>query len=74
MMDTRNVKRPSWFYVALIFLLVGGVIFLTGIYYLLFPGRSVAVLAGIHPNIWWGGMILLVGGLFLLLYRNISHE
>jgi hypothetical protein len=62
--------RPIWFFVGLILLVMGGVIFLSGIYQLLNPPEVKTVLAEIHPAIWWGGIMILFGGFMYWKTRN----
>ena len=55
--------KPIWYFVGLILLVMGGIILLTGIYQLINPPERTTVLSNIHPNIWWGAMMLLFGGI-----------
>jgi divalent metal cation (Fe/Co/Zn/Cd) transporter len=55
--------KPIWYFVGLILLVMGGIILLTGIYQLINPPERTTVLSNIHPNIWWGAVMLLIGGI-----------
>jgi divalent metal cation (Fe/Co/Zn/Cd) transporter len=55
--------KPIWYFVGLILLVMGGIILLTGIYQLINPPERTTVLSNIHPNIWWGAVMLLFGGI-----------
>jgi FtsH-binding integral membrane protein len=57
--------RPIWFFVGLVLLSIGGVLLVTGLYYLANPAPSVSAVANLHPNIWWGGVMLVAGAIFL---------
>ncbi len=59
---TENKMKPIWFFVGLILLVMGGIIFLTGIFQIIFPSERVTVLSETHPNIWWGAVMFLFGG------------
>jgi divalent metal cation (Fe/Co/Zn/Cd) transporter len=68
-MSEKNMK-PIWFFVGLILLVMGGIIFLSGIYNLVNPPPVKTVLANTHPDIWWGGIMIIFGGLMFLKTRN----
>ena len=74
MADDVKKMRPIWFFIGLMLLLIGGLVFIAGIYYLLNPGQSSTVLQEVHPNIWWGGLMLIVGGIFLFFNRNVTVD
>ena len=62
--------KPIWFFVELILMVMGGVIFLSGIYQLLNPPAVKTVLAEIHPAIWWGAIMFFFGGFMYWKTRN----
>jgi hypothetical protein len=58
--------KPIWYFVGLIVLVIGGLIFCSGIYLLLNPPVVKTVLAELHPNLWWGGVMIIFGtGLYI---------
>ena len=59
--------KPIWYFVGLMLLVMGGLIFVAGIYQFLNPPPVPTVLAETHPGIWWGAFMALVGvGMYLL--------
>ncbi len=60
--------KPIWYFVGLILLTMGGIIFLSGIYLLIDPPAVKTVLSETHPNIWWGAVMILFG--LLLYWKN----
>ena len=67
----KEVKmRPIWFFVGLILLVMGGIIFLNGIYLLYNPSIKPTVLSSIHPDIWWGGLMVIFGLSMFLITRK----
>lgn len=62
--------RPIWFFVGLILIVMGGIIFLSGIYNLINPPSVKTVLANTHPDIWWGAVMLVFGGFMYLKSRK----
>lgn len=59
-MTEQNVK-PIWFFVGLILMIMGGIIFITGVYFLFNPSEVKTVLADTYPNIWWGFFMIIFG-------------
>ncbi len=71
MTDKTPPMKPIWFFVGLILLAMGGVILLAGLYGLFFrPLGPAKVLSRLHPDIWWGGFMIVCGLLFLLFRRR----
>lgn len=64
--------KPIWFFVGLILLVMGGIIFLSGIYNLINPPVVKTVLANTHPDIWWGAIMVAFGGFMYLKTKNKS--
>ncbi|MHB9040150.1 MAG: hypothetical protein ACYC4T_05805 [Melioribacteraceae bacterium] len=63
--------KPIWYFVGLILLTMGGIIFLSGIYLLIDPPTVKTVLSETHPDIWWGAVMILFGLLLYLKNRKV---
>ena len=57
---------PVWFFVGIILLIYGVIVLATGIYELSNPPAT--VLANLHPALWWGALLTVLGGLYVYLY------
>jgi hypothetical protein len=57
---------PVWFFVGVILLIYGVVILATGLYE--FSQPSATVLGNLHPAVWWGALLTIVGGAYVYLY------
>jgi hypothetical protein len=68
----KEIKKmkPIWYFVGLILLIMGAVILLAGIYGLFFETKEITFLAKVHPNIWWGGFMVIIGLVFLVANKN----
>jgi len=53
-----------WFFIGISLAVNGAVICATGIYELVSPPATQVVLYNLHANIWWGGILLVVGLFF----------
>jgi len=67
---TEIKMKPIWFFVGLILLVMGGIIFLNGIYLLISPPAVKTVLSEMHPDLWWGAVMMLFGGVLFLKTRK----
>jgi hypothetical protein len=54
--------KPIWYFVGLIILVIGVLVFCSGIYIYFNPPVVTTVLAETHPNLWWGGLMMIFGG------------
>lgn len=63
----RRHMLPVWFFVGVILLIYGVLIFSTGVYELSHPPST--VLAELHPAVWWGLMLAVIGGVYVYLFR-----
>jgi len=57
---------PVWFFVGVILLIYGVLILATGLYEFSRPPDT--VLAHLHPAVWWGGLLTLVGAVYVYVY------
>jgi hypothetical protein len=65
-MSEKHHIIPVWFFVGVLLLAYGVMIFATGIYELANPPASRVVLYDLHASIWWGGVLVILGALFSL--------
>lgn len=57
-----------WFFTGICLLVNGALICATGIYELVSPPADKVVLYDLHANIWWGGVLLVVGLIYSVRY------
>jgi hypothetical protein len=62
--------KPIWYFVGLIMIVIGTIIFLTGIYHLINPPAVKTILFETYPNLWWGLIMVLFGGIMFLKTRK----
>lgn len=55
-----------WFFTGLCLGVNGALIFAWGIYELMNPPAEKVVLYDLHANVWWGGILLILGLVFSL--------
>ena len=66
--------RPIWYFVGLILLVIGFIIFITGLYLLFSPPETNSVLGELYPNIWWGALMVVVGFIYVFKSKNVIIE
>ena len=64
--------KPIWYFVGLILFVIGLIIEINGIYFLFYPAADKKVLANIHPDIWWGGIMIVVGLIYIIKNRKVK--
>ena len=68
--DVKNGERrmiPVWFFAGILIFIYGVLIFISGLTEWSHPPDT--VLASLHAPVWWGGFMILMGGLFVHLFR-----
>lgn len=70
-----------WFFVGLSLMVNGALILATGIYEIASPPENHVVLYGLHANVWWGGLLFVLGVVYCLRFspareraRNASNS
>jgi len=53
-----------WFFIGLSMAVNGALIFGRGIYELIYPPESRVVLYELHANVWWGGLLCILGVIY----------
>lgn len=62
--------KPIWYFVGLILVVMGIIIEAAGIYYWFVPPEKVTVLSRLHPNLWWGLIMIGSGLTYYLKNKN----
>jgi uncharacterized protein YjeT (DUF2065 family) len=62
--------KSIWYFVGLILLTMGAVVFLSGVYYFFFPDGTKTVLQELHPDLWWGAVMMIAGAIFYFASRG----
>jgi len=58
---------PVWFFVGVLLFIYGILIFISGLLEWSHPPDT--VLANLHAPVWWGGLMIAMGALFIHLFR-----
>jgi hypothetical protein len=63
-MKTTNHVVSIWFFVGVLLAIYGVIILAAGLYGLVNPPATRVVLANLHVDIWWGALLLVIGGIY----------
>ena len=63
-MHRHDGALSIWFFIGVLLLVYGLLILGAGLYELVVPPTRVVVLAGSRASIWWGALLLVLGGLY----------
>ena len=66
-MTEKHHIIPVWFFVGLLLFIYGILIFVSGLTEWSHPAET--VLANLHAPVWWGGLLIVLGGIYCLLFR-----
>ena len=66
-MSERHHIIPVWFFVGLLLLVYGVLIVASGIAEWRNPPPT--VLANLHPQVWWGSLMVVLGGAYIIMFR-----
>ena len=64
--------KSIWYFVGLILITMGGLVFLAGILDYISPPVNPTVLAEMHTSTWWGVVMLVVGLVFYIKNRKVT--
>ena len=62
----KHHMLPVWFFIGVILVIYGILIFASGIYEMNNPPDT--VLANLHAPIWWGALLTVLGGVYVYFY------
>jgi hypothetical protein len=63
--------KSIWYFVGLLLAIMGAIITISAVYSLLSPPEQSKIFSHLHPDLWWGILMLVVGLLFAILnWRN----
>jgi len=66
--------KPIWYFVGIILTVIGVVLLVNGIISLFSPAEKETVLGHLHPNIWWGGVMIIVGMIYIIKNKKITID
>ena len=66
-MSEKHHIIPVWFFVGLLLLIYGGLIFASGLAEWSSPPPT--VLAELHASVWWGGLMIALGASYVAIFR-----
>jgi hypothetical protein len=66
-MSEKHHIIPVWFFVGVLLFIYGMLIFISGLVEYSHPPET--VLAKLHAPVWWGALLIVLGGAYLLLFR-----
>ncbi len=74
MTEPMKKMKTIWYFVGLVLMSMGAVVLLTGGYLLVAKVEVHTVLSNRYPNLWWGGLMILVGLIFWRVDRITSRD
>lgn len=72
-MTEKHHIIPVWFFVGVLLLVYGVMIFVSGLTGWNSPPQGVQ-LTELHAPVWWGALLIVLGGVYCLLFRPGKSE
>ena len=66
--------KPIWFFVGVLLLVNGVFVLFADVFFTANPPDHVTMMAHLRPGLWWGVLMIVVGGVFLLTNRRKTVE
>jgi hypothetical protein len=66
--------KSIWYFVGLLLSIIGILVTISAVYSLFNPPAQPKLLSHLHPDLWWGLLMLVFGLLFALLNRRKTVE
>jgi hypothetical protein len=63
-----------WFFIGVSLLVNGALIFGRGIYEIIHPPQQEVVLFQLHANVWWGGLLLILGVIYTIHFSPMRER
>lgn len=68
-MGGRKGVISIWLFIGALLLIYGVLITTSGIYDYFYPPEQHTVLANLHPQIWWGALLIVMGAAYCWSFR-----
>jgi hypothetical protein len=68
-MEHTKQSISVWFFIGVLLVVYGVLIFGSGVYDLVSHAPETVALAHLHVAIWWGLLLLILGGIYTILFR-----
>jgi hypothetical protein len=62
--------KSIWYFVGLLLTIMGAIITISAVYSLINPPAQQKIFSSLHPDLWWGLIMLVFGLLFAVLNRR----
>jgi hypothetical protein len=66
--------KSIWYFVGLLLTIIGAIITASGLYSLVRPPAEQKIFSHLHPDLWWGLIMLVFGLLFAILNCRNTTE
>ena len=73
MTTSSSEMKSIWYLVGLLLIAIGVVITASGIYHFIDPPATPPVLFSLHPDLWWGLVMMIAGAIFFFGARRSSR-
>jgi FtsH-binding integral membrane protein len=65
--------KSIWYFVGLLLTVIGAVVTASAVYSLVYPPAQPKIFSHVHPDLWWG-IVMLAFGLFFAIFNRRNLE
>jgi hypothetical protein len=65
---SKDKQISIWFFIGILLVIYGALILLSGIVEMNSPSARTVVLGELHAPIWWGALLLVLGGVYVYFF------
>ena len=70
MTNKKTGLKTIWYFVGLVLMSMGGLVFISGVIQFISPTENGSVLSDLHPSLWWGALMIAIGLIYYLTNKN----
>ena len=68
-MSQGKQQISIWYFIGLLILIYGALILGAGVVQMISPPANPPVLAELHVGVWWGALLVILGGIYVYFFR-----
>jgi uncharacterized membrane protein HdeD (DUF308 family) len=70
MTNKKKGLKTIWYFVGLVLMSMGVLVFISGVIQFISPTKNGSVLSELHPSLWWGALMIVIGLIYYLTNKN----
>lgn len=68
--EQKEEMKPIWYFVGWMLLVIGILVVIAGFMNLFTQSENIKMTSYLHPDLWWGGLIVISGIFYILKFKK----